>query len=80
MGCAERERLWIQYEAALDVFCDVVDRLPSDPTSSASSRIMIAKAAKAACVYARTAWEDHRRVHRCDGNHLVRAAGSSPQA
>lgn len=66
MQCEERERLWLQYEAALDVFCELVDGLPGDPSPATSSRIMVTKAAKAACVYARTEWENHLREHACD--------------
>jgi len=68
MECPERERLWAQYELALDALCDVVDDVSHSSAAALRSKIIAAKAARDRCVRARKLWEDHLRDHSCDEN------------
>jgi hypothetical protein len=69
MRCAERERMWEEYNRALNTLTECVEDLEL-PYAAATfgPRLIAARAAKDLCRSARDAWEEHLRAHRCDGD------------
>jgi hypothetical protein len=62
-----RERLWNEYNRALDVFTACADELGLPFTvATFGQRIMAVPAAKEDCKLARQAWETHLQLHECD--------------
>ncbi|MEP6716037.1 MAG: hypothetical protein ABJC09_10720 [Terriglobia bacterium] len=68
MQCAERERLWADYNKSLDLMTSCVDDLAQPFTAATfGPRLIAAQGAKDLCQAARAAWENHLRDHGCDG-------------
>jgi hypothetical protein len=75
MKCAERERLWLAYNNAIDEFTECAEDLEKAVGSVTLSAVLIAlRGAKDACVHAREAWQEHLRTHECDQLHRKRAS------
>ena len=68
MDCADRERLWKNYNDALDVFTQCAEDLEKPFTATTFGLKLIAvRAAKDDCKRARDAWETHVLSHQCNG-------------
>jgi len=66
MDCTDRDRLWVQYQQAVNLMCECVEHLERPSQVAIESRIIAAKAAKDLCLRMREAWESHLRDHACD--------------
>ena len=83
MQCSERERLWEEYNKALNQLTECVEDLNLPFTAATfGPRLISAQAAKDLCKSTRIAWEDHLRTHGCGFRNAVcrrtRNRGDSP--
>jgi hypothetical protein len=66
LDCPERDRLWKQYNHALDTLTQCVNDLENASPTSLSSKIISSSAASKLFMAARENWEEHLRLHQCD--------------
>jgi len=67
MDCVERDRLWAEYNKALNAFTECADDLAKLVSATVfGSKLIALQGAKDECKKARDAWEFHLREHRCD--------------
>jgi hypothetical protein len=68
MQCNERERLWEEYNRALDEFSTRTDELSPlvSDVKVFRKKVLECKEANEKCKAARTAWANHLQDHGCD--------------
>jgi hypothetical protein len=66
MECLDRQRLWEEYNRALDTLTQCMKDLENASPTSLSSKIISASAANNLCTAARANWEEHLSTHQCD--------------
>jgi len=65
--CPERQRLWDEYNEALNAFSRCVDVLSASiDDADFHDKVRSCGDANQLCKIARTAWEEHLKQHRCD--------------
>ena len=66
MSCETRERLWQEYNEALDTFSACVeDSSKAFTAQNFSAKMIASQQANEKCKAARLAWEEHVHEHHC---------------